>query len=164
LIELLIVVAVIAVIAAIAIPSLLRARISANEAATTGDIRTVMSAEAAYNSSNNNIYGVLSCLSTPSNAACLGSAYGSASPTFLDSQIAQDNVTKSGYERTANYTLVAGGVSNFCYLAQPIAARRTGVRSFGGDDSGVLAGTLGAVNCCAGAGPSVDTAACPAIK
>ena len=44
LIELLIVVAIIGIIAAIAIPSLLRARVSANESATIGDIRTVISA------------------------------------------------------------------------------------------------------------------------
>ena len=44
LIELLIVVAIIGIIAAIAIPSLLRARISANESATIGDIPTVISA------------------------------------------------------------------------------------------------------------------------
>ena len=43
LIELLIVVAIIGIIAAIAIPSLLRARVSANESATIGDIRTVIS-------------------------------------------------------------------------------------------------------------------------
>ena len=48
LIELLIVVAIIGIIAAIAIPSLLRARVSANESATQGDIRTVISANAAY--------------------------------------------------------------------------------------------------------------------
>ena len=47
LIELLIVVAIIGIIAAIAIPSLLRARVSSNEAAAVGDIRTVISAEAA---------------------------------------------------------------------------------------------------------------------
>ena len=52
LIELLIVVAIIGIIAAIAIPSLLRARVSANESATIGDIRTVISAQAAYQSSN----------------------------------------------------------------------------------------------------------------
>jgi type IV pilus assembly protein PilA len=38
-IEILIVVAIIGIIAAIAIPSLLRARVSANESATIGDIR-----------------------------------------------------------------------------------------------------------------------------
>ena len=67
LIELLIVVAIIGIIAAIAIPSLLRARVSANEAATIGDIRTVISAQAAFQSANGGWYGgSLSCLSRPS--------------------------------------------------------------------------------------------------
>ena len=52
LIELLIVVAIIGIIAAIAIPSLLRARVSANESATLGDIRTLISSQAAYQSAN----------------------------------------------------------------------------------------------------------------
>ena len=56
LIELLIVVAIIGIIAAIAIPSLLRARVSANESATIGDIRTVISAQAAYQSANGGWY------------------------------------------------------------------------------------------------------------
>jgi len=43
LIELLIVVAIIGIIAAIAIPNLLRARVSANEAQAIGDVRTVAS-------------------------------------------------------------------------------------------------------------------------
>ena len=66
LIELLIVVAIIGIIAAIAIPSLLRARVSANEAATLGDIRTVISAQAAYQSANGGFYeGGLDCLTAP---------------------------------------------------------------------------------------------------
>ena len=56
LIELLIVVAIIGIIAAIAIPSLLRARVSANESATIGDIRTVISGQAAYQSANGGWY------------------------------------------------------------------------------------------------------------
>ena len=56
LIELLIVVAIIGIIAAIAIPSLLRARVSANESATLGDIRTLISAQAAYQSANSGFY------------------------------------------------------------------------------------------------------------
>src|SRR5262245_7054409 len=63
LIELLIVVAIIGIIAAIAIPSLLRARVSANEAATIGDTRTVISSQAAYASANAGFYDkALSCL------------------------------------------------------------------------------------------------------
>ena len=48
LIELLIVVAIIGIIAAIAIPNLLRARVSANEAQAIGDTRSVMFASATY--------------------------------------------------------------------------------------------------------------------
>ncbi len=48
LIELLIVVAIIGIIAAIAVPGLLRARMSGNEASAIGSMRAVNSAEAAY--------------------------------------------------------------------------------------------------------------------
>ncbi len=48
LIELLIVVAIIGIIAAIAIPGLLRARMSANEAATIGSVRSVVSSQMNY--------------------------------------------------------------------------------------------------------------------
>ncbi len=166
LIELLIVVAIIGIIAAIAIPSLLRARVSANESATVGDIRTIISAEAAYNSSNDNLYGVLSCLSTPNNAACIGTNYSTAAPTFLDATMATDNLTKSGYVRSAMYGGSgpdAGDKANFCYNATPLTQNRTGVRNFGGDDAGVVGGTATAgVTCCTTSG--VNTTTCPAIK
>ncbi len=165
LIELLIVVAIIGIIAAIAIPSLLRARVSANESATVGDIRTIVSAEATYNSANDNFYGSLSCLSTPSNAACIGTAYSTAAPTFLDSTMATDNLTKSGYVRSAMYGGSgpdAGDKTNFCYNATPLTPNRTGVRTFGGDEAGVLGGTSTAgVTCCTTSG--VNVATCPAI-
>jgi type IV pilus assembly protein PilA len=48
LIELLIVVAIIGIIAAIALPSLMRARISANEASAVGSLRSVTSSQYAY--------------------------------------------------------------------------------------------------------------------
>ena len=50
LIELLIVVAIIGIIAAIAVPGLLRARMSGNEAAAIGSVRAVNSAEVSYSS------------------------------------------------------------------------------------------------------------------
>src|SRR5512135_1286770 len=98
LIELLIVVAIIGIIAAIAIPSLLRARVSANESATIGDTRTVISAQAAYQSANAGWYdGVLTCLAT-SGPSCIP-AYPTNAPTFLDSNIAF-LLPKSGYNRS----------------------------------------------------------------
>jgi prepilin-type N-terminal cleavage/methylation domain-containing protein len=51
LIELLIVVAIIGIIAAIAIPGLLRARMSGNEASAIGSMRAIASGEAVYSSS-----------------------------------------------------------------------------------------------------------------
>jgi type IV pilus assembly protein PilA len=139
LIELLIVVAIIGIIAAIAIPSLLRARVSANEAASIGDIRTVISAQAAYQSANGGFYDVITCLSAP----CIPS-YPANAPTFLDSLLASSN-SKSGYAR-----LFTGGpavpnlpvesstssVSVYSYEATPVNVGQTGVRGFGADSSG----------------------------
>ena len=48
LIELLIVVAIILIIAAIAIPNLLRARISANESSAASGVRTINTAEVSF--------------------------------------------------------------------------------------------------------------------
>jgi len=48
LIELLIVVAIILIIAAIAIPNLMRARMSANESSAAGSLRTINTAEVSY--------------------------------------------------------------------------------------------------------------------
>jgi type IV pilus assembly protein PilA len=146
LIELLIVVAIIGIIAAIAIPSLLRARVSANEAATIGDIRTLISAEAAYQSANGGYYeGKWACLTKPA-VTCIPS-YPTNGPTFVDSQIAS-LLPKSGYSRTSELgpapsvinsaTMSPTSVGGYAYTASPVNIGQTGVRGFGGDSSGVL--------------------------
>jgi type IV pilus assembly protein PilA len=146
LIELLIVVIIILIIAAIAIPSLLRARISANESGVIGDTRTVISAQAAYASANTGQFdGDLSCLTNAPNGTCIPN-YPSTAPTFLDSAIS-NLMFKSGYNRTF-YPGAApaplppaaspSSVSSFVYSASPASVGRTGVRGFGGDSSGVL--------------------------
>jgi prepilin-type N-terminal cleavage/methylation domain-containing protein len=149
LIELLIVVAIIGIIAAIAIPSLLRARVSANETAAIGDTRTVISAEAAYQSAASGFYGELSCLSVPG-----GCITGYVGPSFLDSTIAS-TVVKQGYARGVNYdsALTVPGLTNphanYCYQSSPIVPATTGVRAFGGDASGVVGVTgVATTNCC----------------
>ena len=146
LIELLIVVAIIGIIAAIAIPSLLRARVSANESATIGDIRTVISAQAAYQSANAGWYeSVFTCLTEPSNGSCIPN-YPTNAPTFLDSNISA-LAAKSGYNRSfqggaapaTTSPLASGGqVGSYVYTATPANQGQTGVRGFGGDSSGVL--------------------------
>jgi prepilin-type N-terminal cleavage/methylation domain-containing protein len=137
LIELLIVVAIIGIIAAIAIPSLLRARVSANEAATIGDIRTVISSQAAYHSATGGYYGTLPCLVQPSAAGCI-TGYPATAPTFLDSQLSS-YLPKSGYARTMDETAVVPlGLSCFVYHATPINIGQTGVRGFAGACSGLI--------------------------
>ena len=147
LIELLIVVAIIGIIAAIAIPSLLRARVSANESATVGDLRTVISAQAAYQSANGGFYtSSWPCLVAPTVAGCVPN-YPTNGPTFVDSQIASLS-GKSGYARNtptfgaapaANTTLYGStSVSAYVYSSSPLNIGQTGVRGFAGDSSGVI--------------------------
>jgi len=138
LIELLIVVAIIGIIAAIAIPALLRARISANESATIGDIRTVLSAEHAYSGPNGGSFGAISCL--PQGAACNPGAAG----VYLDQNMTS-LFAKSGYDRSffpgpavAAGAGIVGSVSGFTYSATPVLVNSTGVRGFAGDASGVI--------------------------
>ena len=146
LIELLIVVAVIAIIAAIAIPALLHSRLSANESATVGDIRTVLSAQAAYHSANGGFYeGNLTCLADPQ--SCLPS-YPPNGPAFLDSNLAALN-PKSGYNRSfsggtaapANPAISGTSVTAFKYDAVPTVSGQTGTRGFAGDHSGRICHT-----------------------
>jgi len=163
LIELLIVVAIIGIIAAIAIPSLLRARVSANETAAIGDTRTVISAEAAYQSAASGFYGQLPCLAVP--GPCIA---GYTGPSFLDSTITT-TVVKQGYARSANYAAavtipgLTNATSSYCYQSSPVVPAVTGVRAFGGDASGVLGVTaVSATNCCAAG--ILQTANCAALR
>jgi prepilin-type N-terminal cleavage/methylation domain-containing protein len=141
LIELLIVVAIIGIIAAIAIPSLLRARVSANESATIGDVRTLVSAEAAYHRSSGGNYGTLVCLLAPTQPGC--ASFGSTrAPTFIDSQIAA-LTGKSGYTRSFDQSAVrpggpAGALTCYVYEALPMGIGTTGVRGFATDCDGTI--------------------------
>jgi type IV pilus assembly protein PilA len=163
LIELLIVVAIIGIIAAIAIPSLLRARVSANEAGAIGDTRTVISAEAAYHAANSGYYGNLTCLSTPS--TCITGYNG---PSFLDNTVAgATTVLKQGYTRNWLETagsgtgVPVGGLDAYCYQATPSRTGKTGVRGFGGDSSGIVQTNAGTACCTAG---GIDATSCQILK
>ncbi|HXK08017.1 MAG TPA: prepilin-type N-terminal cleavage/methylation domain-containing protein [Vicinamibacteria bacterium] len=142
LIELLIVVAIIGIIAAIAIPSLLRARIAANEAAAIGDTRSIISAEAAFHAASGGGYGDLTCLATPTLAGCLGPGAGAAA--FVDQQMGTVPSIKQGYARTFVPGAPFGLIHLACYVynAVPATVGSTGSRGFAGDCSGRICYTI----------------------
>src|SRR5258708_5469056 len=136
LIELLIVVAIILIIAAIAIPNLLRAKISANESSAVGSIRTINTSEVSYATTYGFGYapalatlgGVTPCTALPA-SACLIDPFLSAG-------------TKSGYSFQALPNTGAGtALSPFTGVevtANPLNVGTTGQRSFCSDQSGVI--------------------------
>jgi len=128
----------IGIVAAIAIPSLLRARVAANEAGAIGNVRTVISAQAAYQTVNQGFYdGRWECLSGPQ--ACIPDYTG---PTFIDAALFAGS--RSGYVHELQggaRVAAAKGISPssadaFAVIAYPVAAGKTGVRAFCGDATG----------------------------
>ena len=142
LIELLIVVAIIGIIAAIAVPGLLRARMSGNESSAIGSLRAIVSGEIAYSSAcGNNGYAVL--------FATLGVAPPGGSQAFLSPDLTGAVIPqKSGY----NYELAAGAnaaagpndcngtatQSTFYSTAEPVTFGTTGNRSFATNTAGTI--------------------------
>jgi prepilin-type N-terminal cleavage/methylation domain-containing protein len=145
LIELLIVVAIILIIAAIAIPNLLRARMAANESSAVQSMRTIFTAEMAYNAAGWTNGGAT--IGFSAQLPDLGGAGAACSaPTFtaacqLDDFIANATSTassKSGYYFT--YSPVAGGTTNFGFTlnGDPVVRGQTGQRSFFADQTGII--------------------------
>jgi len=131
LIELLIVVAIILIIAAIAIPNLLRARISANESSAASIVRTLNTAEISYVTSYPSA-GYSDTLAHLGGAAPCTPASGSA--CLIDNTLASTGNTagKSGYSFNAVGQQNGGKGSYTGYLASatPLAAGSSGVNSF----------------------------------
>jgi len=128
----------IGIVAAIAIPSLLRARVSANEAGAIGNVRTVVSAQAAYQYANQGFYeGQWECLAGVQ--TCIPDYTG---PTFLDATLFAG--PRSGYVHELHGGAPAAGAKGsspsstdaFAVIAYPVTPGKTGVRAFCGDSSG----------------------------
>ena len=146
LIELLIVVAIIGIIAAIAVPGLLRARMSGNEASAIGSLRSINSSESTYSSScGGNGYAVtLADLLLPPAGSTAG---------FISPDLWTNGVTKSGYivnlagdvssvvvtpaSQTCNAAANAA-VSAYFAEAHPVTIGSTGQRSFATDNRGSI--------------------------
>jgi len=140
LIELMIVVAVIAIIAAIAIPNLLRSRMSANEAAAIGALRTISNAEVQFQSA-----GILDAdADNVGDFALLGpaTAVGTLANPVAGAEPFVDNVLGSGTKSGYLFVIAPGnaGVGDEIYTAtaDPVTPGRTGVRRFFMDNSAVI--------------------------
>ncbi len=149
LIELLIVVAIIGIIAAIAIPGLLRARMSGNEASAIGSLRAINSAQVSYAAScgQGGYATSLTILGTPCG---VGATQGYISPDLNPATPGVtafgNGVTKSGYnvEMAGNGTLGPndgnGAATNTDYgaTAVPTTLHSTGERGFNTTAAGTI--------------------------
>src|ERR1700738_4418888 len=108
LIELLIVVAIILIIAAMAIPNLIKARISANEASAVSSMRTYTSANVAY-STLCPLIGFPATLADlgPGGGACAGGA------NIVDPVLGSAAPVKAGYSFTYTPVAVSGTNTNY---------------------------------------------------
>ena len=145
LIELLIVVAIIGIIAAIAVPGLLRARMSGNEASAIGSLRAINSAQSTYSSScaGGGYANTLVHLFTPPTGSTAG---------FVSPDLNANGVVKSGYvvnvgtgTVAAPVIMAAGTTCNsgdsfptYFAEAHPTAIGSTGQRSFGTDQRSTI--------------------------
>ncbi len=155
LIELLIVVAIILIIAAIAIPNLLRARIASNESSAAASVRSIATAQIAYNTAYPTI-GYAAALTN------LGGPATGCSPSSVTACII-DNVLSTGAK--SGYTFVSKGFSgsggtndSFVSSSAPVAFNQTGVRDFCVVTDGVLRSNPGL----SGGPPAPDVATCQA--
>ena len=141
LIELLIVVAIILIIAAIAIPNLLRARISANESAAVGALRTLNTAQISYNSTYGTA-GFAHPLSYLAGTTCATTVPTSTGACLIDSVLG--NGTKSGYVFTL--TDISGTpAGSYNFVASPVGPNQTGVRYFCSFEDAVVRSSTGAI-------------------
>jgi hypothetical protein len=129
------------IIAAFAIPAFLSGRVAANEAATIGRLRTVVSAEAVYAANNGGLVDTPACLRAPT--SCNPGAK-SATP-LLDDSVVFD-APASGYVLTFHPGPAATGepgrrvspssLQSFAVTAEPAVPNQTGVRRFCADNTG----------------------------
>ena len=122
LVEIMIVVAIIALLAAIAIPNLLKAKISANEALAQSTLRAMSTANETYSSAHSGDYGASMDVLTEGD------------PGYIEIDYCADgNNTYSGY--TFECTMDENG---YTFTAEPTNPGTTGTKNFTIVTGGVL--------------------------
>jgi hypothetical protein len=142
------------IIAAIAIPNLLRARMSANEASAAQMVREIDTAEITYRSTYPDI-GYTCTLSD------LGGKDGSSSPSAKRAQLLTDRVASgevTGY-RFELHNCVNSEADGHKYqvVAYPVVRNQTGVRAFCSDETAVVrVDAGGSADDCLASGPPLE--------
>ena len=130
----------IGIVAAIAVPGLLRARQSGNEATAIGRVHAVVAAEMAYAAGNGGYYDVPGCLSEP--RRCVPSAEGTP---FVSGDVLADGPYTATFYPGEAAPLVPGrtpalspsSLVSFAYVLVP-ATPGAGTRAFCGDATGLV--------------------------
>jgi type IV pilus assembly protein PilA len=150
LIELLIVVAIIGIIAAIAVPGLLRARMSGNESSAIGSMRAINTAQVNYSAAAGQ--GGYAANLTTLGLACAGGTQGFISPDLNPASAgvtpnAGTGVIKSGYDVDLVAGLGTAGpadcngtptLTDFLATAIPQVPGSTGTRGFNTTAAGTI--------------------------
>ena len=138
LIELLIVVAIILIIAAIAIPNLLRSKMSANNSAAASTLRTINTSEVTYatNFATQGYASTLAALGPPA-GGCPTTGPTAAAACLLDSTVGCAAATaaatpcpKSGFNFYLGSLSAAAPFGDYEATADPITWESTGNRTF----------------------------------
>jgi prepilin-type N-terminal cleavage/methylation domain-containing protein len=135
LIELLIVVAIILIIAAIAIPSLIRSRIAANQASAIESLRVLGTSEVTYAAIYGNGYSAtLAAMGSPP----AGAVASAAAAGLIDDLLVAG--TKSGYTFTYSPTLLdaTGRYNGYAILANPSHVGISGIDFYYEDETHII--------------------------
>ena len=135
LIELLLVVAIILIISAIAIPSLLRSKIAANEASAVGSMRTMNTAFVSYAST----YGI----GYPAGLSNIAPASipSSTAADLIDVVLASGSKAGYNFTYTPGAALSSGVVFTYTLTGTPITPGISGQRGFYTDQSLIIRGS-----------------------
>ena len=138
LVELLIVVLIILIISAVAIPSLFRSKIAANESSAVSSVRQINTAEGTYSSSWGSGYAATLANLGGTGPACAAGAT-AANACLIDDLLSVAPFKKSGYTFAAAGTnLLVGLYNSYEVNGTPNTVHTTGERAFCSDATGVI--------------------------